>query len=288
MWEIVWDALADSVRMLPFLFVTYLAMEYLEHKTSDKTTKVIERAGKFGPFFGALLGLLPQCGFSAAASSLYAGRVITIGTLSAVFLSTSDEMLPILISEAVPLSLIVTILACKFILALFFGFAIDFGKRFLRRKANRPLREPIRIHEVCEEEHCNCGGGILRSALRHTLQIFSFLLIVNLLLGAVIEGIGEDGLSGLILNRPLLGEMLAALIGLIPNCAASVAITKLYLSGAMSGGALMAGLLSGSGVGMLVLFRTNRNLKRNLTILALVCGAAVFGGLLVGGLGILG
>lgn len=281
--EVALDALIDSVKLLPFLFVTYLAMEYLEHKTSDKSNQLVERSGKFGPLYGSLLGIVPQCGFSAAATNLYAGRVITLGTLIAIYLSTSDEMLPILISEKVSILLILKILFVKVVIGMIAGFAIDFiHQKFLRFTHMKDPHHLPDIHHMCEHEHCHCDEkGIFPSALKHTLEIFVYILVISFVLNLVIAYIGEDTLSSFILNRPVIGELAAGLIGLIPNCAASVVITQLYLEGLLSAGPMMAGLLVSAGVGLLVLFKVNDHPRENLKILGLLYAIGVVSGLLI-------
>ena len=281
--EVALDALIDSVKLLPFLFITYLAMEYLEHKTSDKSNQLVERSGKFGPLYGSLLGIVPQCGFSAAATNLYAGRVITLGTLIAIYLSTSDEMLPILISEKVSILLILKILFVKVVIGMIAGFAIDFiHQKFLRFTHMKDPHHLPDIHHMCEHEHCHCDEkGIFPSALKHTLEIFVYILVISFVLNLVIAYIGEDTLSSFILNRPVIGELAAGLIGLIPNCAASVVITQLYLEGLLSAGPMMAGLLVSAGVGLLVLFKVNDHPRENLKILGLLYAIGVVSGLLI-------
>lgn len=274
--DIILDALLDTAKLIPFLFLTYLAMEYLEHKTGDGSRKLIQKAGKFGPVIGGVLGIVPQCGFSAAASNLYAGRVITLGTLFAIYLSTSDEMLPILISEQVAGGTILKILLVKACTGIVAGLLIDF---ILRRKG---VKEQEHIHDMCEHEHCHCEKGILRSAVSHTLQIALFILIVSFALNLVLHFAGEDALANLVLNKPILGPVLAGIVGLIPNCAGSVVITQLYLEGAMGIGAAMAGLLTGTGVGLLVLLRVNHNRRENLKILGLLYGIGVLMGIVLG------
>ena len=275
MFDIIADTLLDSVKLVPFLFLTYLAMEYLEHKTGDKTEKIIKKAGKWGPLIGGAVGAVPQCGFSAAAANFYAGRVISLGTLLAIFLSTSDEMLPILISEKVAAGVILKILAVKVVIGALAGFLID----LLFRK--RHQEEHPHIHEMCEHEHCHCEEGILRSAVNHTLQITFFILAISFVLNLAIHFIGEDALAGLILNRPVLGPVIAGLVGLIPNCAASVAVTQLYLEGAMSFGSMMSGLLVGAGVGILVLCRVNRDKKENARIIGMLYLIGVLAGIVI-------
>ena len=295
MLHLIEDALMDSVKLIPFLFLTYLAMEYLEHRTGEHARKLIRRpgamvdrghsprrhfaAGLAAPIVGGLLGALPQCGFSAAASNLYAGRVITLGTLMAIYLSTSDEMLPILVSEQAPAGMILKILAGKAVIGMAAGLAVD----LLRRKGDGN-QEGIR--DICEQEHCHCEKGILRSALSHTVKIAFFILAVNLGLNLVLHYLGEDALGNLILNRPIAGPVLAGLVGLIPNCAGSVAITQLYLAGTMGLGAAMAGLLAGSGVGVLVLFRVNHDRRENLKILGLLYAIGVAAGIAMEWIGI--
>ena len=278
MWEVVADTLLDGVRLVPFLFLAYLVMEYLEHRTGEGVKRLMGWAGRqgrvhAGPVIGGLLGVLPQCGFSAAASNLYAGRVITLGTLMAVYLSTSDEMLPILISERAPAEMILAVLGAKAVIGMAAGLVIDFVA------GRRGTEDGRGIHDMCSQEHCHCEKGIFRSALFHTLQITFFILAVTFLLNLVLHFAGEDALANLVLNKPVLGPMLAGLVGLIPNCAGSVAITQLYLEGAMGIGSALAGLLAGSGVGLLVLFRANRDRKENLRILGLLYGIGVIVGI---------
>ncbi len=266
--------LLDSVKLLPFLFLTYLAMEYLEHKAEDKAQRLVRKSGRLGPVIGGLLGAVPQCGFSAAASNLYAGRVITLGTLLAIYLSTSDEMLPILISEQAPVGLIVKILLMKAAIGILAGIIIDL---LLPRKQE----EHDHIHELCEHEHCNCEKGIFRSALKHTVNIALFIVVIGFVLEFILHFAGEDALAGLLWNRPILGPLLAGIVGLIPNCAASVALTQLYLAGALSIGAMMAGLLVGAGVGLMVLLKVNGNLRENLKIIGLLYGIGVAAGIAI-------
>ena len=275
MLDVCLDALLDTGKLIPFLFLTYLVMEYLEHRTGEKTEKLIRKAGHFGPFIGACLGALPQCGFSAAASNLYAGRVITLGTLMAIYLSTSDEMLPILISEQAPLKTILLILLGKLLAGMAVGLVVD----GIVRKFGRQEHE--HIHEICEHEHCHCEEGIVKSALVHTVQIAFYILLVALALNTLLFFVGEEALGGMILNRPILGPVLASLVGLVPNCAGSVVITQLYLQQVISFGAAFAGLLTGSGVGLLILFRVNHDRKENLRILGLLYGIGVAVGIVL-------
>ena len=275
--DILLDTTIDSLKILPFLFLTYVIMEYIEHKMKDKTKKVIKNSGKFGPLLGGVLGIFPQCGFSAAAANLYAGRVITLGTLIAIFLSTSDEMLPILIAEKADPIVIAKILGLKLLIGIVAGFLID---AFVR-KYDHEQGEELHIHSVCDHDHCHCEEGILKSACSHTLQIIAFIFIISLLLNSCVTIIGEATLSALILNRPVIGPILSGIVGLIPNCAASVVITQLYLEGLMSTGAMLAGLLVGAGVGVLVLFKENQDIKENLKIVLLLYTIGVVAGIII-------
>ncbi len=276
--HILEHSVLDTLKLVPFLFLTYLLMEFIEHKTTDKVKKVIHKSGKAGPFIGGILGAVPQCGFSASAAGLYAGRVISLGTLIAIFLSTSDEMLPILISEAVDVKLILQILGIKIVIGMIAGFVIDFVVRHKKSVQNVEWK----IHDMCEHEHCHCEKSVWKSAFMHTLQIVAFILIVNLALNMVIEFVGEDSLANLFFTKPIIGELIAGLVGLIPNCASSVVITQLFLEGVISFGSMMSGLLVGSGVGLLVLFKVNEGLKENLKILALLYAIGVGSGILLG------
>ena len=268
----------DTLKLVPFLFLTYLLMEFIEHKTSDKVKNIIHKSGKAGPFIGGVLGAVPQCGFSASAAGLYAGRVISLGTLIAIFLSTSDEMLPILISEAVDIKIILQVVGVKIVVGMVAGFIIDLVAHLLKKTKE----EPWKIHDMCEHGHCHCEKSIWKSALKHTLQIVLFILLVNLALNCVIEFVGEDSLSNLFFTKPVVGEIVAGLVGLIPNCASSVVITQLFLEGVIGYGAMMSGLLVGSGVGLLVLFRANESFKENIKILALLYIIGVGSGILLG------
>lgn len=275
--DILTDTLLDGVKLLPFLFLTYLLMETLEHHTGSRLQKQIRTAGVWGPVWGGVLGVVPQCGFSAAASSLFAGRVITVGTLLAIYLSTSDEMLPILISEAVPAATIAKILGVKVVIAVLSGLFVEFVYTRLMKRQEKEMD----IHVVCEEEHCHCEDGIVLSALKHTVRIFFYIFLISLALNIIIGIIGEDALSGIFSGVPLVGELIAALVGLIPNCASSVVITQLYLDGIISAGAMMAGLLVNAGVGVLVLFRLNRDYRQNAAIVGSLYVLGVFWGVVI-------
>ena len=282
--EVIEDTLIDALKLVPFLFLTYLLMEYLEHKTGDKTKEVIKKSGKLGPLFGAILGIVPQCGFSAAAASLYAGRVITMGTLIAVFLSTSDEMLPILISEAAPISLIVQVLLIKLVIGAIAGFIIDAVRGLIikrKKVSNKEEEAEEAIGHMCEHDHCDCEHGIIKSSIKHTLNILIFIIIITFILNTIVHFIGEENISNAIASVPCVGILVSALFGFIPNCAGSVIITELYLSNLISLGSMMAGLLVGSGIGILVLFKSNKHMKQNFTIAGLLYLIGIISGLII-------
>ena len=279
MGEILWHTLLDTAKILPFLFLTYLFMELLEHKSGNAAENWLRRSGRIGPLIGGAFGIVPQCGFSAAASGLYSGRIITVGTLLAVYLSTSDEMLPILISRGASPIFALKILSAKLIVGVLAGFLTDAIFRLVRRK--KQVEELPQIEEFCEREHCRCGEHFALSALRHTLRITAFILVFSFLLNLVIHSVGEDKLASLILNRPVLGNLLAAVVGLIPNCASSIVLTELYLGGVLSVGAMLSGLLVNSGVALALLFRNNRPVWDSIRILLILFGIGVTVGILV-------
>ena len=279
MLDVVLDTLVDGVKLLPFLFLTYLAMEYIEHKTTAKTKNTIKKSGKLGPLVGGILGAFPQCGFSTAGSNLYAGRVITLGTLISIYLSTSDEMLPVLLSEKVPMTTILSMIAVKAVIGMVAGFIIDFVIRI--RKSSQEQDFTSKIGHMCDHDHCHCDKSIVKSALNHTLTIFAFILVISFLLNTAVFFVGEDSIAGIILDRPVLGSILSGIVGLIPNCAASVVITQLYVEGVISIGATMSGLLVGAGAGLIVLFKENRDIKENIKIVALLYAIGVACGIII-------
>ena len=310
--DIIKDTLFDAIKLLPFLFLTYLLMEYLEHKTGDKTQNIVKKSGKLGPLFGGVLGIFPQCGFSAAAANLYAGRIITLGTLIAVFLSTSDEMLPILISKTAPVGLILKILALKLILGVIYGFIIDgvvglikkrkreLATEKFKKSSNEEKAKPVHSHKhndhddcheeepqeaiahMCNHDHCDCEHeGIIKSSIKHTVNILLFIIVITFILNTLIYLIGEDVIANAIASAPIVGILVASLFGLIPNCAGSVIITELYLSNLISFGSMIAGLLVGSGIGILVLFKSNKNIKENLKITGTLYVIGVISGFII-------
>lgn len=282
MLEIIEETLIDAIKLLPFLFITYLIMEYIEHKMGKKTKNTIKKSGKLGPVIGSILGIFPQCGFSVSATNLYAGRVITLGTLIAVYLSTSDEMLPIFISEAVSPIIILKILGIKLIIGMIAGSLIDLIVNIFKK--NKQEKQNEEIGHMCEEEHCHCNeNGVFKSSLKHTLNIFLFIVLITFIINVIVYFVGEETIASWILNKPIIGPMITSLIGLIPNCAASVIITNMYLENVISLGSMIAGLLTGAGVGLAVLFKTNKDnrLKENIGIVVLLYIIGVISGILI-------
>ena len=277
--DVLLDTLLDAAKLIPFLYLTYLLLEFIEHRAKEQTEALMKKAGKWGPFLGGALGAVPQCGFSASMSNLYAENIISMGTLVAVFLSTSDEMLPIMISGISSGDIrawsVVKILLVKILLGVVVGFIVDGVARLCSKKEKN-----IDIESLCHDDHCCCEeGNIFLSAFIHTLKILAFILVVSFALNTVIYFIGEDALGNFISSLPVVvGPLATALVGLVPNCASSIVITQLYMSGVISAGSMLAGLLSGSGIGLLILFRVNKNMKSNFAVLGIVYGSgAVIG-----------
>lgn len=279
-WDVLLDALIDTAKMLPFLFLAFLLMEFIEHKAGDKLADFLRKLGgktALGPAAGAVIGCVPQCGFSVAASNLYAGRVITVGTLIAVFLSTSDEAVPVLLAHPEMIGSIWKLIAVKIVVAVIAGAAAD-----LIVKVFKIHTEGESIEDMCTETGCGCGEhGIWYSALKHTVNIIIFILIVNILLGIVMAFVGNETMEKFLGSMGVLQPFAAGLVGMIPNCAASVLITELYAEGAISFGTAAAGLCTGAGIGLAVLFRTNKNIKENLMITAAVYAVGVLCGIVL-------
>ncbi len=264
--EVFMHGLLDTLKILPFLFLTYIIMELIEHKASSRAKLMLERSGKVGPLIGGTLGAVPQCGFSAMAANFYTSGVISMGALISVFLSTSDEMLPIMLANSVPVNQLLFILLYKVIVAVIAGFIIDIVLGAMGRK-----RCNINIEEVCEHESCHCGEkGIFRSALHHTLTMGGFLLAVTVLINLIIHFAGDGVISDTVYGKPVISHLICAVIGLVPNCAVSVAITNFYIAGFISLGSMLSGLFSGAGIGILVLLRTNKSKKESIVILLLL------------------
>lgn len=283
--ELIEHILHHNWSLLPLLFVTYLIMGILEHTTGDHAKNIIQKAGVTGPIWGSLLGVIPQCGFSAAASYFYVGRVVTMGTLIAVYMSTSDEMLPIMISEQVAPSAIAKILGTKVAIGIITGFLVELFFGWYARRKKKP--RDFQLGSTCGSDCCaTTRAGIAKTALIHTLKVFFFIFVVSIAIELLIHHIGEDALAAAFVSVPVVGQAIAAVMGLIPNCASSVVITQLYLDGIIGAGPMMSGLLVSAGMGLLVLFEENRHLKENLMITGILLGSGIAWGCLIEFLGI--
>lgn len=272
--EVILDTIVDSLKLIPFLLVAFLIIELLEHKLNNKTKNILTKSKKIGPIIGSLLGVIPQCGFSVMATNLYITRIITLGTLISIYLSTSDEMLIIMISEKVEISLILKILLIKIFFGIVYGLIID-------KIINKKKKDKETNYELCDEEHCDCNHSILLSAIKHTLHITLFIFIITLIINAIFTLLGDNYLSKILLNNSILSPFITSLIGLIPNCAASVILTELYLNSTISLGALIGGLLTSSGSSLLVLIKNNKNQKENLSIILLLYALGILSGIII-------
>lgn len=270
--DIIIDTLIDTLKLVPFLFIAFLLIELFEHKFSKKSIEVVESSGKYGPILGSILGIIPQCGFSVMATNLYVTRLITLGTLISIYLSTSDEMLPILISEKAEFSLIIKILLIKLFIGMLAGFIIDKIFKVKKEKKN---------YDICEEEHCHCKESIIISSLKHTLNIVVFILLINFILNICFNYLGQDYLSKILLKDSFFGPFISGLIGLIPNCGASVMLTELYINNAINFGSLISGLLTGSGIAIMILFKTNKHFLENLKIVGILYLIGVLSGIII-------
>ena len=277
------EALFDCIKMLPILYLAYLLMELFEHRAGEKTCRIVSKVGRAGPIAGSLLGLVPQCGFSGAVAGFFAAGIVTLGTVFAVFFATSDEMLPILLSSKIEMTTILKILLFKFIGGVIIGFIVD---AFYRKKKHGHHHGDCAhndIHTLCEREHCSCHKqNIFLSALIHSLKVLLMIFGITLALNLIFAYGGEEVLKNFVLNKPILAEMTVGLIGLIPNCSASVLITNLYVGGAISVGAMMAGLMANAGIGLIVLFRLNKKMSQNVVITLLLYAFGVLGGIITG------
>ena len=268
--HVLLHALLETAKSIPFLFIAYLLMEFLEHKASEKMEGSLKKLNKAGPAIGTALGCVPQCGFSASASNLYTTGLITEGTLIAVFLATSDEAIPLLISNPDSHGAIWKLILCKLAIGVVAGFTIDGIYKLLKIK-----KTPV---DLCEDCGCDEEKNIWIPTIKHTVKIVIFILIVNIALGFAMELLGHDRLNAILLSGSLAQPFVTALIGLIPNCAVSVALTELYVGGSLSFGSAVAGLCSGAGLGLTVLFKANKNWKENLRVVGILyLISAIFG-----------
>lgn len=273
--DILIDTTIDALKLIPFLFIAFLLIEVLEHKLTVKNKNIITKSKKIGPILGAIVGVIPQCGFSVMGTNLYVTRIISLGTLFSIYLSTSDEMLPILISEKADIKIILQIILIKILFGMIYGMLID----LVLRKKN--TKQEKTNYEICDKDHCHCEKGILLSAIKHTLNIIIFLFITSLIINIIFNYVGQDYLSKILLKNSILGPFITSLIGLIPNCGASVILTQLYLNNAISLPSLIAGLLTGSGIAIIVLFKENKNIKENIFIVFLLYSLGVISGLIL-------
>lgn len=272
--DVIFETLLDAAKMMPILYLAYLLMEVLEQHAGEKTNQSIAKVGKAGPLLGAALGIVPQCGFSGAIAGFYAGGIATLGTLIAVFLSTSDEMLPLMISEGVQAGVLLKILLSKFAAGVVFGYLVDLVFRG---------HTEAHIEDICEQDHCDCENtNIWLAAAIHCLKVMGLILLVTFLLNLAFELGGADIFKNILPDIPVVSEILAGLVGLIPSCSASVLLTELYLNGVIHAGALIAGLSANAGVGLLVLFRQHRHLMGNFKITGLLYACSVAAGILFG------
>lgn len=272
MQEVILDTIIDCLKILPFLFIAFLIIEFFEHKLSHKTENSIKKAGKFGPLIGSLLGALPQCGFSVLATNLYITRIISLGTLIAIYLSTSDEMLPILLAEKAPINSILLLVAIKIIIGLVCGFIIDL---IIRKE------EPKKHFEICEHDHCDCEHGIILPAIKHSLKTLLFIFIITFILNAAFHYIGEETIKHIFDKTNFFTPFIAGLIGLIPNCGSSIILTELYISDILPFSSAISGLLANSGVALLILFKSNKNVKENVKIVGILYFISIITGLLL-------
>ncbi len=284
--ELIIDALLDSIKLLPFLFLVYLLIGYLDSSTDNRLYRRLVRAKWLGPIIGSTLGCLPQCGFSVVGANLYSRGMISIGTLLAIFISTSDEAIPILFAHPGMLKSVGIVLGLKFIIAIFMGLVIEAIMRMLGRPTLTPkqmVSENMEVQGGCKcQDGCHShNDGIWRSALLHTVKVFMYILVINLILNAIIEGIGEDSLSQILLSNSMWQPVLAALVGLIPNCAASIVLTEMYIAGTLSLGSLIAGLIPGAGMGLVILFKANKSFIENIKILGILYVTGVIFGMLL-------
>ncbi len=276
--DVIIDGVVDTLKMLPFLFVAFLVIEFLEHKAQDKVKHLFTRAGKAGPFIGTLLGCIPQCGFSVMSANLYSSGIIALGTLVAVFLSTSDEAVILLATAPNGTFEIARLIITKIVIALIFGYAIY----FIEKKAHKEHHHH-HSHDLCEHDHCGCeeNGGVLRPALIHTGKVLGFLLLFTVIINLIVSFVGMEKLSQLLLSDSAFQPFLSALIGFIPNCASSILLTQLYVQGTLSFGALIAGLCTNAGAGMLILFRDKTKLRENFKIVGIMYLCSVIPGIIL-------
>jgi hypothetical protein len=283
MQDLLLDAFLDSATMMPFLFIIYVILALVEQRVGAVATHRLHGSKKAGPLLGALFGCVPQCGFSVIASALYARRLITVGTLLAVYLATSDEAIPVILAQPDRANIALKLLITKIGIGLLFGYGVDLVLGSYRRQQTTENRQSNDVNQIvcCESIHvvgC-CNHDVvgraekwrwLKHALIHTAKVFFFIFVITRGINCLVWLVGEDNLGHVLLRRSLLQPVLASVIGLIPNCAASVAIAETYLRGGLTFGATIAGLCSSAGLGILVLLRENRDRRDTIRILLLL------------------
>lgn len=269
--DILLDTIMDVLKIIPYLFIIYLLLEWMEQEAGHKMEHFLQKHRRLNPLAGTLFGLLPSCGFASAASSLYATGVISAGTLVAVYLASSDEMLSIMISMKAPFSKIWPILLVKLIVGCIGGYCLDIFSK----------HRTIDVNAFCKQEHDDHSRGILHSALKHTIEVTIWLLIITFLFNGFVEWIGEDTLYAFVTNHPNQSVVVSTVVGMIPSCASSILLTTMYLDGVISFASVCAGLLVNAGTGMMVLWRVNRNYKDNFKILLMTWVFGLISGLLI-------
>lgn len=263
--EIILDTIIDAAKLIPFIFVAFLVIESLEHKFTKTNEKLISTNKKVGPLFGGILGLIPQCGFSVLATDLYVTRIISLGTLISIYLATSDEMLIILLSEKVAIDIIIKVLLVKLVIGILIGYIID----LLLRK--RKVEKKKDHYDICDDEHCHCDEeGIVLASLKHTTKIILFIMAVTFVVNIIMEYLGNSFIEKIFLKDTFISPFISSLVGLIPSCGSSVILTELFINKAITFSSMIAGLLTNSGVALIVLFRSNKNMKENLKIVTIL------------------
>ncbi|HZL81971.1 MAG TPA: putative manganese transporter [Candidatus Deferrimicrobium sp.] len=298
--KVILDALRDTLNMVPILFGVYLILEYVEARWQQRIVDAVEGAGHVGPLVAAAGGAIPQCGFSVMASALYTQRLLTMGTIVAVYLATSDEALPILLSRPDKAYIVLPLVGVKVLLAVAGGYLVDAFMRSENRRRTQECQNRRKAEQDAVrigEQSCSCDGTrasctceetgrvdwkeIFWSATKRTAQIILFVLVTSLVIGLLINWVGQENLSRLLLGHTIFQPVLTAFLGLIPNCAASVAITELYIAGTISFGSTVAGLGAAGGLGLVVLFRENHDMKNTLKVVAWLLGISITAGILI-------
>ncbi len=261
MYNILLDTIIDCIKLLPFLFITFIIIELIEHKLNKHIENIIAKSKKFGPIIGAFLGSIPQCGFSLVATNLYITRIITLGTLISIYLSTSDEMIPIMLSHKTNISIILKIVVIKILIGIIFGIIID----LIFKKNNKKIN-----YDICESIHCDCKHSIILSSIKHTIKTLIFIFIATLFINIIFEYLSINLINKIFLKNTYFAPLLSSLVGLIPSCGSSIILTELFINNTISFSALISGLLTNSGIAILILFKNNKNIKENIKIVSIL------------------